>query len=53
MTLNVLSAAGSTGYTGVTNPLGFSSDLDGASHRPAGTAEFRDIAEPTTQERRI
>ena len=53
MTLNVLSAAGSTANTGVTTPLGFFSHLVGGSHRPAGTAEFRDIAKPTTQERRI
>jgi hypothetical protein len=53
MTLNVLSPAGSIGNTGVINPLRFSSHLASASHRSAGTAEFRDIAEPMNQERRI
>jgi hypothetical protein len=53
MTLNVLSAAGSTGSTGITTVPGFSSHLDGASDPPEGATEFQDIAEPMTQERRI
>jgi len=53
MTLNVLSAAGSTANKGANTPLGLFFHLASGSHRPAGAVEFLDIAKPTAPMRQI